>query len=86
MTTTDTSHRGTYPIPVDLLTEGTRIRVNIGGQTLDMNADVIEFDQDCNMVVRSQTETDHVWTKMWVRLGGTVQVVANAAPDDEFDL
>jgi hypothetical protein len=38
------------------------------------------------MVVRSQTETDHVWTKMWVRLGGTVQVVANAAPDDEFDL
>lgn len=83
---TDTSHRGTSPINTSDLAEGdSRIRVRIGGQTLDMNVDVLEYTHDGHVVVRSETETDHMWTKMWVRLGDRVDLVAEAATDDEFE-
>lgn len=75
----------TFPMTTQAILQGDRVRVRIGGQVLDMNVDHIIDTPLQGTMIRSETASDHVWTKVWVNVKCVIEVlVETPSADDPF--
>lgn len=51
------------------LSVGNRVTVRIGGQTHEMTIGDRIMRDGAVEAIRSTTDSDHVWTKLWVQAG-----------------